>query len=73
MGLRSKRDSEAELVAKARAAKVSMMILIWSSWTAESTDVSKADAMGVTKVITTAVTFVETWNCKNLWTASLTQ
>ena len=30
-----------------------------SSWTAESTDVSKADGTAVTKVITTAVTFMD--------------
>src|ERR1700691_1520106 len=72
-GVRSRSASEAGSVASARAANVSMIILIQRSCTADKTEDSEADATAVTNVITTAVTLVETWNCKNLRTASLTQ
>ena len=52
-------------MARVRAANVSMMILI-QSWTAERTDVSDADATADMKVMITAVTFVDSWNCKTL-------
>ena len=49
-------------VAKARAAKVSMMRLTQSSWTAVNTEVSVPLETAETNVKITAVMFTVTWN-----------
>lgn len=49
-------------VAKARAAKVSIMRLTHSSWTAVNTEVSVLLETAETKVKTTAVMLTVTWN-----------
>ena len=53
-------------VAKARAAKVSMIRLTHSSWTAVNTEVSVLLDTAETKVKTTAVMLTVTWNCPEL-------
>ena len=58
-------------VAKARAAKVSMMRLTHSSWTAVNTEVSVLLETAETKVKTTAVMLTVTWNYLELADKSL--
>lgn len=53
-------------VAKARAAKVSMIRLTHSSWTAVNTEVSVLLETAETNVKTTAVMLTVTWNCPEL-------
>jgi len=54
-GFRSREERVAGSVARAKAAKVSMIRLTQSSWTAVRTDDSELDATAETKVMTTAV------------------
>ena len=58
-------------VAKARAAKVSMMRLTHNSWTAVNTEVSVLLETAETKVKTTAVMLTVTWNYLKLADKSL--
>ena len=53
-------------VARARAAKVSMIRLTHSSWTAVNTEVSVLLETAETNVKTTAVMLTVTWNCPEL-------
>jgi len=62
-GLRSRSSSEAGSVASARAVKVSMMMLIQSSWMVDNTEVSEDDATAMINVMLMAVTFVDAKIC----------
>lgn len=62
-GLRFKIVGPGPSVAKARAAKVSMIRLTQSSWTAVRTEVSLSFETAETKVNATAVMFTVIWNC----------
>ena len=70
-GLWLRGGSVAGSVARARAVKVSIMILTQGNWTAVSTDSSWTENVAVMKVMTTVVTLVEISNCKNFLTALL--
>jgi len=74
LGLLSRSERDAGSVADTIAANVSMMMLIHDSWTAaDRMDIPElADATVVTKVMTTAMSLVEIWSCKNFQTALLT-
>ena len=60
-GFLSNKDLEAGSVARAGAAKVSMMMLIQSSWTAERMD-SSVEATVDMKMRITVVMLTEIWN-----------
>jgi len=71
-GFLSRDESVGGSVASARAAKVSMIKLTQSSWTAERIDPSEDDAMAETKVRRIAATLTDNWNWTNFRTESLT-
>lgn len=68
-GFRSRMLGVGGSVAKARAAKVSMMRFTHSSWTAVNTEVSVLLATADMKVKTTAVMLTVTWNYR--WLANV--